>query len=96
MPPKRKAAAASKKAAGGKKAKKAAEDDAEPTMKEKFEALKKADAGKKKKTKVDEHCPFASTAQVFQSVLVHTLFLCRGDLGAGWQLVSSVASATFF
>ena len=70
MPPKRKGAAT--KAAGGKKAKKGEEDDVSTSMKEAFEALKQADAGKKKKTKVDEHCPYASTA----SVMLFTQFLC--------------------
>ncbi len=59
MPPKRKAAAS--KAKG----KKAAEEDAGPSsVKEAMEALKKADAGKKKKSKVDSHCPYANTASV--------------------------------
>ncbi len=62
MPPKRKAAATKGK---GKKAAAAAEEDAGPSsVKEAMEALKKADAGKKKKSKVDSHCPYANTASV--------------------------------
>ena len=69
MPPKRKAAATKAKA-GGKKAKKGEEDDISTSMKEAFEALKQADAGKKKKTKVDQHCPYANTASVSYHIVV--------------------------
>ena len=73
MPPKRKAAATKAKA-GGKKAKKGEEDDVSTSMKEAFEALKQADAGKKKKTKVDQHCPYADTASVsYQIVINHCI-----------------------
>ena len=67
MPPKRKGAA-TKKTAGGKKAK--TEEDEVSTMKEAFEALKQADAGKKKKTKVDKHCPYANTASVLKKFCI--------------------------
>ena len=69
MPPKRKAAATKAKA-GGKKAKKGEEDDVSTSMKEAFEALKQADAGKKKKTKVDQHCPYANTASVSYQIVI--------------------------
>ena len=67
MPPKRKGAA-TKKASGGKKAKQ--EDDEKATMKEAFEALKAADAGKEKKTKVDKHCPYANSASVLSYIIL--------------------------
>ena len=62
MPPKRKAAG--KAAAGGKKAKKEAAEEAPKTVHDHIASLKAADAGKKKKHKVDDRFPYAASCEV--------------------------------
>jgi hypothetical protein len=62
MPPKRKAAG--KAAAGGKKAKKEEADEGPKTVHDHIATLKAADAGKRKKHKVDDRFPVASSSEV--------------------------------
>lgn len=69
MPPKRKATG--KAAAGGKKAKKEAAEEAPKTVHDHIASLKAADAGKKKKHKVDDRFPYAASCEVSTRSIYH-------------------------